>query len=158
MQISSAYCTIMQSDRTFFYPVLHSSSQFSDSSLTSCVRIFASKLYAGKYEVIAFQKYCEGAYGKYGKAPKNVFQRLAQGSQFWKGATLGIKSGFPGLTAYPLGRLTPLAIARRPHCVSTSSRSYYDNAGLLRETNTPCQYFLHKPFTPCRGCLSAGKL
>jgi predicted RNA-binding Zn-ribbon protein involved in translation (DUF1610 family) len=34
--------------------------------------------------VTAFQKYCEGVYEKYGKAPKNAFQRLAQGSQLWK--------------------------------------------------------------------------
>lgn len=36
--------------------------------------------------VVAFQKYCEGKYAKYGKPPFNAFQRLKQGSELWEGA------------------------------------------------------------------------
>jgi len=36
--------------------------------------------------VVAFQKYCEGLYSPYGKAPFNAFQRLEQGSSLWKKA------------------------------------------------------------------------
>lgn len=36
--------------------------------------------------VVAFQKYCEGLYSAYGKAPSNAFQRLGQGSELWKSA------------------------------------------------------------------------
>ena len=36
--------------------------------------------------VVAFQKYCEGVYEPYGKAPFNAFQRLDQGSKLWKDA------------------------------------------------------------------------
>lgn len=41
--------------------------------------------------VVAFQKYCEGMYGKYGKAPVNAFQRLDQASELWKNS---IHKGF----------------------------------------------------------------
>lgn len=41
--------------------------------------------------VVAFQKYCEGMYGDYGKAPYNAFQRLDQASELWKNA---IQKGF----------------------------------------------------------------
>lgn len=34
--------------------------------------------------VVAFQKYCEGMYEGYGKAPFNAFQRLNQASELWK--------------------------------------------------------------------------
>ncbi len=37
--------------------------------------------------VVAFQKYCEGLYEDYGKAPFNAFQRIAQGSKLWASAT-----------------------------------------------------------------------
>lgn len=36
--------------------------------------------------VVAFQKYCEGLYTKFGKAPFNAFQRLEQGSELWEKA------------------------------------------------------------------------
>lgn len=36
--------------------------------------------------VVAFQKYCEGMYKPYGKAPFNSFQRLDQASILWKKA------------------------------------------------------------------------
>lgn len=36
--------------------------------------------------VVAFQKYCEGMYEPFGKAPFNAFQRLEQGSDLWKNA------------------------------------------------------------------------
>lgn len=36
--------------------------------------------------VVAFQKYCEGLYSAYGKAPFNAFQRLEQGSTLWQEA------------------------------------------------------------------------
>ncbi len=36
--------------------------------------------------VVAFQKYCEGRYEKFGKAPFNAFQRLKQGSKLWEKA------------------------------------------------------------------------
>lgn len=36
--------------------------------------------------VVAFQKYCEGMYEPYGKAPFNAFQRLDQASELWKAA------------------------------------------------------------------------
>jgi len=36
--------------------------------------------------VVAFQKYCEGMYEPYGKAPFNAFQRLDQASGLWKDA------------------------------------------------------------------------
>lgn len=34
--------------------------------------------------VVAFQKYCEGLYSEFGKAPFNAFQRLDQASKLWK--------------------------------------------------------------------------
>lgn len=34
--------------------------------------------------VVAFQKYCEGKYERFGKAPFNAFQRLKQGSELWE--------------------------------------------------------------------------
>lgn len=34
--------------------------------------------------VVAFQKYCEGKYEKFGKPPFNAFQRLKQGSELWE--------------------------------------------------------------------------
>ena len=34
--------------------------------------------------VVAFQKYCEGLYLKYGTPPFNAFQRLKQGNALWK--------------------------------------------------------------------------
>ena len=37
--------------------------------------------------VVAFQKYCEGMYEKYGQPPFNAFQRLEQASELWKNAT-----------------------------------------------------------------------
>ncbi len=37
--------------------------------------------------VVAFQKYCEGLYSEYGKAPFNAFQRIDQGSKLWSSAT-----------------------------------------------------------------------
>ena len=36
--------------------------------------------------VVAFQKYCEGLYEPFGKAPFNAFQRIDQGSRLWKSA------------------------------------------------------------------------
>lgn len=36
--------------------------------------------------VVAFQKYCEGMYEPYGKAPFNAFQRLNQASDLWNAA------------------------------------------------------------------------
>ncbi len=36
--------------------------------------------------VVAFQKYCEGMYERFGKAPFNVFQRLEHGSKLWADA------------------------------------------------------------------------
>jgi RNA polymerase subunit RPABC4/transcription elongation factor Spt4 len=36
--------------------------------------------------VVAFQKYCEGLYDRFGKAPFNAFQRLDQGSNLWLNA------------------------------------------------------------------------
>lgn len=41
--------------------------------------------------VVAFQKYCEGMYESYGKAPFNAFQRLEQASELWEKA---IQKGF----------------------------------------------------------------
>ena len=41
--------------------------------------------------VAAFQKYCEGMYEGYGKAPFNAFQRIEQASDLWKNA---IQKGF----------------------------------------------------------------
>jgi len=34
--------------------------------------------------VTAFQKYCEGLYEPFGKAPFNVFQRIDEGSELWR--------------------------------------------------------------------------
>ena len=36
--------------------------------------------------VVAFQKYCEGMYGPYGKSRMNTFQNLEQGNKCWKKA------------------------------------------------------------------------
>ncbi len=36
--------------------------------------------------VTAFQKYCEGLYEPFGKAPSNVFQRIDGGSELWRSA------------------------------------------------------------------------
>ncbi|MBQ0753039.1 MAG: hypothetical protein KBT87_04025 [Gammaproteobacteria bacterium] len=41
--------------------------------------------------VVAFQKYCDGMYENYGKAPFNAFQRLEQASELWRSA---IQEGF----------------------------------------------------------------
>ena len=52
--------------------------------------------------VVAFQKYCEGLYSRFGEAPFNSFQRLDQGSSLWRSA---IQKGYsdwlsgPELTA-----------------------------------------------------------
>lgn len=34
--------------------------------------------------VVAFQKYCEGKYERFGNSPFNAFQRLKQGSELWE--------------------------------------------------------------------------
>ena len=34
--------------------------------------------------MVAFQKFCEGLFTSYGKAPFNAFQRLKQGSELWE--------------------------------------------------------------------------
>ena len=41
--------------------------------------------------VVAFQKYCEGMYARFGNAPFNAFQRLDQASSLWEKA---LQKGF----------------------------------------------------------------
>ena len=56
--------------------------------------------------VVAFQKYCEGLYEEYGKAPFNAFQRIDQGSKLWASA---IGKGYDAwLTTDELKQLTKL--------------------------------------------------
>lgn len=56
--------------------------------------------------VVAFQKYCEGLYSPYGKAPFNAFQRLEQGSCLWEKA---IQKGYSyWLTTEELSQLNLL--------------------------------------------------
>ena len=56
--------------------------------------------------VVAFQKYCEGLYEEYGKAPFNAFQRIDQGSKLWASAT---GKGYDAwLTTNELSQMTTL--------------------------------------------------
>ena len=56
--------------------------------------------------VTAFQKYCEGLYEPYGKAPFNAFQRIDEGSDLWRSA---VGRGFEfWLTAQELSSLKVL--------------------------------------------------
>ena len=52
-----------------------------DDAEITCRSIIESCLQDG---VVAFQKYCEGMYEPFGKPPMNTFQRLEQGSDYWK--------------------------------------------------------------------------
>lgn len=56
--------------------------------------------------VTAFQKYCEGLYEPFGKAPFNVFQRIDEGSELWRSA---VSTGYESwLTAQELSSLKVL--------------------------------------------------
>lgn len=56
--------------------------------------------------VTAFQKYCEGLYEPFGKAPFNVFQRIDEGSELWHSA---VSKGYESwLTAQELSSLKVL--------------------------------------------------
>lgn len=56
--------------------------------------------------VVAFQKYCEGLYMRFGDAPFNAFQRLEQGSNLWLNA---VQKGYDEwLTAEELSSLNVL--------------------------------------------------
>ncbi len=56
--------------------------------------------------VTAFQKYCEGLYEPFGKAPLNVFQRIDEGSDLWRPA---VGRGYESwLTAHELSSLRVL--------------------------------------------------
>ncbi|MDH4162534.1 MAG: hypothetical protein OEW15_07570 [Nitrospirota bacterium] len=48
--------------------------------------------------VVAFQKYCEGLYNRFGEAPFNSFQRLDQGSSLWRSA---IQKGYSAWLSDP---------------------------------------------------------
>jgi len=66
-------------------------------------------------------------------------------------ATLGINSGFPGLTAYPLGRLTPLT-KRLLLSKAASWRKYIIWVGgrqcrIAPQDSHHASIFLHKPLT-----------
>ncbi|EIM63787.1 hypothetical protein [Desulfobacter postgatei] len=52
-----------------------------DEAELTCRSIIETSISDG---VVAFQKYCEGLYEPYGKAPFNAFQRLYQASDLWK--------------------------------------------------------------------------
>ena len=54
-----------------------------DEAELTCRSLIESCLSDG---VVAFQKYCDGMYELYGKTPMNTFQRLDQGSDYWKKA------------------------------------------------------------------------
>jgi hypothetical protein len=67
-------------------------------------------------------------------------------------ATLGVKSGFPGITAYPfVGRIDTsdqaVALARQPHCIRTAPGSFCDAVQLPGGAKHNARIFLHKPFT-----------
>ncbi|MFT7116092.1 MAG: Zn finger protein HypA/HybF involved in hydrogenase expression, partial [Rhodoferax sp.] len=51
-----------------------------DKAELICRSILESCLSDG---VVAFQKYCDGLYARYGTPPQNVFQRIDQGSDLW---------------------------------------------------------------------------
>lgn len=55
-----------------------------DDAEITCRSIMESCLSDG---VVAFQKYAESCYSKYGDPPFNAFQRLEQGSKLWEDAT-----------------------------------------------------------------------
>lgn len=54
-----------------------------DESELTCRSLLESGLSDG---VVAFQKYCDGLYAKFGTSATNVFQRLDQGSNLWVAA------------------------------------------------------------------------
>jgi uncharacterized Zn finger protein (UPF0148 family) len=51
-----------------------------DAAEVTCRSLLESCLSDG---VVAFQKFCDGLYAKYGTASTNVFQRIDQGSELW---------------------------------------------------------------------------
>lgn len=59
-----------------------------DNAEITCRSTLESCLQDG---VVAFQKYCDGMYEQFGKPPINTFQRLKQGSEYWRKA---IGSGY----------------------------------------------------------------
>jgi rRNA maturation endonuclease Nob1 len=54
-----------------------------DDAVITCRSILESCMQDG---VVAFQKYCDGMYEPFGKPPLNTFQRLEQGSEYWRKA------------------------------------------------------------------------
>jgi hypothetical protein len=66
-------------------------------------------------------------------------------------ATLGIKSGFLGLTCLPVGRVDTsdqaAALARQLHCIRTAPGSFCDAVQLPGGAKHNARIFLHRPFT-----------
>lgn len=79
--------------------------------------------------VVAFQKYCEGKYEKYGKSPFNAFQRLKQGSELWESA---VGAGYSDwISSEELSDLNVLFQKRHilSHNEGIVDQSYIDKSG-----------------------------
>jgi Zn finger protein HypA/HybF involved in hydrogenase expression len=79
--------------------------------------------------VTAFQRYCEGLYEPYGKAPFNVFQRINDGSALWRSA-VGV--GYEAwLDAEELATLNVLYQKRHllAHCEGIVDQKYVEKSG-----------------------------
>lgn len=79
--------------------------------------------------VVAFQKYCEGRYEKFGKPPFNAFQRLKQGSELWESA---VGSGYSDwLSSQEISELNVLFQKRHilSHNEGIVDKSYIDKSG-----------------------------
>lgn len=79
--------------------------------------------------VTAFQKYCEGLYEPYGKAPFNAFQRIDDGNTLWR-AAIGV--GYEDwLTSAELQALKILYQKRHllAHCEGLVDQKYVEKSG-----------------------------
>ena len=79
--------------------------------------------------VTAFQRYCEGLYEPYGKAPFNIFQRIDDGSALWR-SKIGV--GYEQwLTSAEIEVLKVLYQKRHllAHCEGIVDEKYVEKSG-----------------------------
>jgi len=79
--------------------------------------------------VVAFQKYCEGMYEPFGKAPFNAFQRLEQSSKLWEDA---INKGFQAWLSEDEIRMLNILYQKRhllAHSEGIVDSKYIDKSG-----------------------------
>lgn len=81
--------------------------------------------------VVAFQKYCEGRYERFGKSPFNAFQRLKQGSELWESK---VGSGYSDwLNPYELDELNVLFQKRH---ILSHNEGIVDEAYIIKSGDT----------------------